>query len=97
MKLGSANMVVKRSMSSILAASVVKKHGGVRGMCIWVIGTPVPFAMNQGPWLSGDDGPILLRQRSLASIILRGEVRLAVIKSRMLTFWAVNSKTRSNG
>ena len=33
-KLGSANMVVKRSISSFLAASVVKKHGGVRGMCI---------------------------------------------------------------
>lgn len=33
-KTGSANRVVKRSMSSILAASVVKKHGGVRGMCI---------------------------------------------------------------
>lgn len=62
-----------------------------------MIGTPVPFVMNQGPWLSGEDGPILLRQRSLASMMLRVGGRLAVIKSKMLTFWAVNGKTGSNG
>lgn len=56
---------------------LVKKGGGAVWICVWLIGTPVPFVIDQ---ISPPIGDLTVsRQRSLASIVVGVETCSAVV------------------
>lgn len=76
-KAGFANSAVKSSNKAFLVLSVVTRGSGAVGICAWLIGRPVPFAIDHVLIPPGE--LTVARERSRASIAMGVELYSAVV------------------